>query len=85
MLILTGTELFADFRPEYSWKEGSPAHVAMAEKIRGHMSLLELCDATQQLHLDMKPWHEWLRERWDLKRAKAAQKAGAPSISVATP
>jgi hypothetical protein len=85
VLILTGTELFADFRPEYSWKEGSPAHVAMAQKMRGHMSLLELCDATQQLYLDMKPWHEWLRDRWDLKRAKAAQKTAMPSVSASTP
>jgi len=81
VLILTGTELFADFRPEYSWKDGTPAHTAMAQKMRGHMSLLELCHATQQLYLDTKPWHEWLRERWDLKRAKmAAQKAAVPSI-----
>jgi hypothetical protein len=85
VLILTGTELFADFRPEYSWKEGSASHSAMAQKMQGHMSILGLCDATQQLYLDMKPWHEWLRERRELKRAKATQKAAAPSVSVPAP
>jgi len=80
VLILTGTEIFADFRPEYSWKDATPAHTAMAQKTQGHLSLLELCDATQQLYLDMKPWHEWLRERWNLKRVKATQKA-TPTIS----
>jgi len=72
VLILTGTELFGTFRPEYSWKEASPMHVEWAKKIRGHLSLLELCDATQQLYLDMKPWQQWLQERRELKRAKLA-------------
>jgi hypothetical protein len=84
VLILTGTELFADFRPEYSWKDASPAHVKWADRARGHLTLLELCDATQQLYLDMKPWHQWLQERQDQKRKKLALR-NAPIQSVQSP
>jgi hypothetical protein len=71
VLILTATELFAVFRPEQSWQKAGGQHAAWIKKFRrGSLSLLELCDATQQIYLGMKPWQQWLKERWDLKRAK---------------
>ena len=71
VLILTGTELFAVFRPEQSWERAGGQHEPWAAKFRrGHLSLLELCDATQQIYLGMKPWQQWLKELWDQKRAK---------------
>jgi hypothetical protein len=68
VLILTGTELFGNLRPEYVWKDNDNAHRLMAAEIRGHASLLELCDRTQQLYLGMKPWHDWLKQKWERKK-----------------
>jgi hypothetical protein len=71
VLIVTGTELFGVSRPEESWERAGGVHEPWAAKFRrGHLSLLELCDATQQMYLGMKPWHEWLEERRDSRRAK---------------
>lgn len=70
VLILTGTELFSNWRPPKSWKDAGGIHASFAQKYEYIRSLLKLCDATQQLYLDMKPWHEWLEERWEIRRRK---------------
>jgi hypothetical protein len=73
VLILTGTELFSASRPERSWKKAAGQHAPWGAKFeRGHLPLLELCDATQQIYLGMQPWRHWLQERRDLKRARQA-------------
>jgi hypothetical protein len=71
VLILTGTELFGHFRPEESWSRAGGQYTPLASRFHRHnLSLLELCDVTQQIYLSMKPWRQWLQERWDLKRVK---------------
>jgi hypothetical protein len=71
VLILTGTELFSVYRPEESWKKAGGQHAPWAVKFqRGHLSLLELCDATQQIYLGLKPWKQWLQERWKQKHSR---------------
>jgi len=70
VLILTGTELFSDFGLHYAWKDAGGIHASFAEKYVAWSNLLQLCDVTQQLYLDMKPWHQWLHERWEKQRQK---------------
>jgi len=72
VLILTGTELFADWRPTECWKDAGGKHAAFAKNYRAWGDLLQLCDATQQLYLDMQPWRQWLEERWEKRRQKRA-------------
>ena len=66
VLILTGTELFGNETPPRCWEDAGGKFAAFADDRRGDGGILELCDCTQQLHLDMEPYHEWLdnqRER----------------------
>jgi hypothetical protein len=70
VLLLTGTELFSEWRPEQSWADAGGMHAAFAARVHGHLSLLELCDASQQLYLGMKPWRAWLQETWERRRQK---------------
>ena len=70
VLILTGTELFSNSRPPYSWKEAGDIHAHFSQKYKYMRNLLELCDVTQQLYLGMKPWYEWLEERREIRRRK---------------
>ena len=71
VLILTGTELFSDREPPECWKDAGGKHATFAQNYRGWRDLLRLCDATQQLYLDMKPWHQWLEERWKRNRERS--------------
>ncbi|MFQ5903429.1 MAG: hypothetical protein ACE5JO_07045, partial [Candidatus Binatia bacterium] len=67
VLILTGIELFSDLGPPECWKDAGGVHADFGKRFWVR-DLLELCDNTQQLYLDMNPWHEWLRERWERRR-----------------
>ena len=59
VLILTGTELFSEAHLALSWqKAGHKRSEFTWNKIRSH--LLELCDFTQQIYLDMDPWDQSL-------------------------
>lgn len=77
VLILTGIELFSEWRPEYFWKDAGATHAAFANRLRGHASLLELCDATQQLYLGLKPWHTWWQEMWEQRRQQSTKQPQA--------
>jgi hypothetical protein len=72
VLLLTGVELFADWRPPQCWKDARGKQAAFAKNYRAWGDLLQLCDATQQLYLDMQPWRQWLEERWEKRRQKRA-------------
>lgn len=61
VLILTGMELFSDFGLNRTWKEAGGKHGALAKDWE-FTDLRFLCDATQQLYLDMKPLHQWFEE-----------------------
>ncbi|WP_157654886.1 hypothetical protein [Burkholderia ubonensis] len=64
VLILTGTELLDWNRPPYCWTE---AQRARFPHING---LLALCDATQQLYLNLPPLHQEWQMRWERRRAR---------------
>ncbi len=70
VLILTGTELFAEEEPPRCWGEES-------RYLRPVEELLRLCDLTQQRYLDMKPWHDWLIERRKRRRRGREQEGRA--------
>ena len=73
VLILTGIELFSRWKPPpQCWEDVVGKHATFAKDYMVRRDLLQLCDATQQLYLDMEPWHEWLKERWEKRRQKRA-------------
>ena len=61
VLILTGTELFAELDLSRAWEEAGGLRAAYSKRI-GPRDLPELCDLTQRVYLGMKPWHQWLDE-----------------------
>lgn len=79
VLILTGKELFAQFRWNRDLYEiyGERAQYARTAYIRRDID--ELCDSTQQVHLGMESYHSWL----DAKRKKRIARRKNPSASPA--
>ena len=54
VMVLTAHELMGRMGPPFCWKDAGGKMAQFAEHYRGHDDLLELCDATQQLHLGME-------------------------------
>jgi hypothetical protein len=81
VLILTSAELFARWSPPMCWKDLGEKHSHFADVYHGWIDLLKLCDATQQLYLDMKPWYQWLEERWEKRRKKRTEPSKQEIIS----
>jgi len=75
VLILTGHELMNDMGPPYCWAILGSRAEPVAQRYQGHRGIAELCDATQQLHLGMEPYHEWLEQHFK-KRAEARARRG---------
>ena len=57
ILILTGTELISEQHFYQNWEKTGGIHAKLAENCIG-ANLLELCDFTQQIYLDMEPWDQ---------------------------
>jgi len=60
ILILTGTELFSKWGPPYCWEDAG-----IKKKFENARGLLDLCDATQQIYLNLKSWETERIERFD--------------------
>ncbi len=69
VMILTKTELFANYGLTYAWKDKGGKYVKFGDHFYYGDKLLGLCDATQQIYLGMKPWQEWVSEQFK-KRAE---------------
>jgi hypothetical protein len=78
VLILTGTELFANWKPPTSWEKAGGRHATFASNAGRFWTLLELCDATQQLYLDLPPWQTWLQQRWEKRRLRLRRRPAGP-------
>ena len=78
VLILTAHELMSSHSPPYCWKNAGGKYATFAEGYRDNGSWTELCDATQQLHLDLEPYWQWY-EQDRLKRQK--RRARKPNIT----
>jgi hypothetical protein len=78
VLILTGTELLHFSRPPRCWEE------SLQKKFNRVYGLLALCDATQQIYLNLPPWQSDWHEKWDKKRRRMHAKAGGtqPAVGV---
>jgi len=73
VLILTSRELMSDMRPPYCWQEAGGKLAQFAANYRGYGGLDELCDATQQLHLDMEPYGQWREAEFAKRRQRFAR------------
>jgi hypothetical protein len=64
VIVLTGTELFADHTVEQTWKDLGGAHAKMVQHPTVHLDdLWTLADITQQLYLSMPAYWDWRRRR----------------------
>ena len=66
VLILTGTELFSESSLLNSWKETEGIRAQVAH-ISTPINLLELCDLTQYIYLDMNLWDPKLLEKLSIR------------------
>lgn len=65
VLILTGNELLNHFGPPYCWDES-------AKKKFDHIGgILEICNATQQIYLNLPSWQTEWHEKWEKKRLQS--------------
>ena len=69
VVVLTGVELYSESGPQYCWDD-IPEGAEDARRFRAIDRLSDLADATQQLHLGMEPYSEYLR-RWVEQRHRA--------------
>jgi len=69
VLILTGTEMFADLAPPYCWD------TATKKRFEHMHGLMDFCDATQQLYLDLPSWRADWHEQFEKRRARAMASA----------
>jgi hypothetical protein len=77
VMVLTGTELFADWRPPKCWQDAGMAVPPSYNRL-ARSELLRLCDATQQLYLGMEPWDDWLFKQYEKRREKIAKSRSKP-------
>ena len=64
VLVLTGTELFHWHGPPSCWDE------PVRKRFDHARGLLALCDATQQLYLNMPSWHVEWEKKWQDRRRR---------------
>lgn len=67
VLVLTGTELFSFHRPPYCWND------ELRQRFSHVFGLFEICNATQQIYLNLPSWHDTWQKRWEKRRVKRQQ------------
>ncbi|MFZ2188778.1 MAG: hypothetical protein WAV73_04415 [Candidatus Moraniibacteriota bacterium] len=65
VIILTSNELFDHSRPPYCWKK-----LGLDKKFDRIYGLLDICNATQQIYLDLPSWYEFWDEEFKKKRVR---------------
>ena len=71
VLILTGTELLTWERPPRCWKE------EQQKRFQNVYTLMELCNATQQIYLGLQSWQEDWHQAFERRgRVRAMKKSG---------
>lgn len=73
VMILTINELCARAQPPYSWKDKGGRYKPFAENSNIH-SLLDICQATQKIYLDVDPWWKNWEKEWKRRAAKRVSK-----------
>jgi hypothetical protein len=76
IIVLTGTELFADFRVEQTWKELGGEHAAAVKHASVNLDdLWTLAEVTQGLYLGLPSYWKWRRRRRQKTKGVALQPA----------
>lgn len=74
VIILTGTELFADDRLEEAWtKLGGEYESAVKTISMGRFNLWKLADCTQQIYLGMPPYSTWRHQLFETRVKRREQ------------
>jgi hypothetical protein len=72
VLLLTGIELFSAIGPPRCWVRAGGKAKQFGETRGTPATLLDLCNATQQLHLGLPPWGQ----DWEIELRKRRRKLG---------
>jgi hypothetical protein len=79
VLILTGRELMSDEEPPHCWEGlGGKFDTVGRQDSWLRQGLIGLCDATQQLHLDMESYAQW--QQHEIKKRQLRGKAAASKL-----
>jgi hypothetical protein len=70
VLILTGNEILSLRNPPYCWE-----NLVAKDRFQHIAGLLNICNATQQIYLNLPSWEKEWRDKWDKSREKALLKA----------
>jgi hypothetical protein len=71
IIVLTGTELFADHDLKRTWTELGGKHAAAVQHASVHIDdLWTLAEITQRLYLDMPSYSDWRRRRFLRRKRK---------------
>ncbi|MCI0626245.1 MAG: hypothetical protein L0387_32145 [Acidobacteria bacterium] len=81
VLILTGKELFSQFRWDRQLHEAYGDRAKYAEMVYIRRDIEELCSFSQQVHLGMSSYHEWLDEKHRRRIARMKTPKARPSVS----
>jgi hypothetical protein len=82
VLILTGNELLSTSGPPGCWKD-----MDLSKQFDRVHSLLDLCDATQQIYLKLPSWQQTWHEDWERKRKRRLERIQQlrPTVAEAAP
>lgn len=69
VLILTGNELFCFHGPPYCWES-----ISAKDRFRNIKGLIGICDATQQIYLNLPSWETEWHEKWEKQYQKRLRK-----------
>lgn len=63
VLILTGIELYSQFHPTFAWENLGGSYQEKAKKYKWVHDIKGLCTASQNIHLGIESYEEWLRQQ----------------------
>ena len=76
VIVLTGTELFADFSLENAWKNKGGKHKDLTGQRWVHTDSLDvLANFTQQLYLGMPSYEQWREDKWKKHAERRKEKS----------
>lgn len=69
VLIFTGNEILTDWGPPHCWED-----IGLSKKFDRIYGLLDICNATQQIYLNLPSWHDFWHEKFEKRRKKRSVK-----------
>jgi hypothetical protein len=73
LIVLTGTELFADGGIKTMWEKLGGSYKQALDTFVGQFNLWKLADCSQQVYLGLPPYSEWRRKRYERRRKPIAK------------